>query len=101
MKSLHSGNPCGATRDAQPWARLQDGAPLPSEATDVVRWVDTAVMPCDPLTKTMSDEFLQGILDSGIWDFTQPEVSKNVKRKKQEQRRSRKKHDDESKPEDD
>ena len=81
-------------------ARLQDGAPIPSEATDVARWVDTAVMPCDPLTKAMSDEFLQGILDSGIWNFAQPEASKEVKRKKQNQRH-RKKHGDDTEYEDD
>ena len=50
-------------------------------------------MPCDPLTKTMSDEYLQDILDTNIWDFRQPEDSKMEKQRKQAQRRISKKTD--------
>ena len=70
-------------------ARLQDEQP--SECTDIVRWIDTAVMPADPLTKSMSDDFLQQILDSNIWNFEQPADSKAEKIKKQIGRKSHKK----------
>ena len=70
-------------------ARLQDEQP--AESTDIVRWIDTAVMPADPLTKAMSDEFLQNILDTNVWNFAQPEDSKAEKIKKQVGRKSHKK----------
>ena len=69
-------------------ARVQDEPP--SQPTDKCRWIDTKVMPCDPLTKSMSDEFLQNILNTNVWDFAQPDHSKAEKQRKQEQRRSKK-----------
>ena len=47
-------------------------------------------MPCDPLTKAMSDEFLQAIPDTNTWDYAQPEYSKAEKQRKQDQRRTKK-----------
>ena len=48
-------------------------------------------MPADPLTKSMSDDFLQQILDTNIWNFEQPPDSKAEKIKKQIGRKSHKK----------
>jgi len=62
-------------------ARLQDEPP--PTPTDILRWVDTHVMATDPLTKIMKDTYLQDILDSGVWDITQPEIGKRQKESKQ------------------
>ena len=43
-------------------------------------------MAADCLTKPMSDAFLQGILDSGLWCVKQPELGKMQKEKKASQR---------------
>ena len=69
-------------------ARVQDEPP--KFPTDKCRWIDTKVMPCDPLTKSMSDEFLQDILDTNMWDYAQPDYSKAEKQRKQDQRRTKK-----------
>ena len=86
----HCGKVCGATTGGPPAldARLQDEPP--AHPTDICRWIDTKVMPCDPLTKAMSDEFLQAILDANTWDYAQPDYSKAEKQRKQEQRRTKK-----------
>ena len=68
-------------------ARLQDGPPaLP---TDVLRWIDTLVMLADPLTKPMGDALLQQVLETGIWDVTQPYLGKEIKAKKAAQRKAK------------
>ena len=64
-------------------ARLQDEPPR--NPTDIVRWIDTGVMPADPLTKSMRDDFPQNILDTNIW--TMLNGSKAVKILKQAQRK--------------
>ena len=38
----------------------------------------------------MSDEFLQAILDTNMWDYAQPDYSKAEKQRKQNQRRTKK-----------
>ena len=68
-------------------ARLQDGPPaLP---TDRLRWIDTLVMAADPLTKPMSDLFLQRILDTGRWNVSQPALGKELKARKSQQRQAK------------
>ena len=67
-------------------ARVQDGPPDEEQATDTLRWVDTRVMPTDPLTKVMAGNFLQSVLDTGVWDTTQPEKSRQEKAQKSQWR---------------
>ena len=43
----------------------------PSDATDVIRWVDTDIMACDPLTKKMEGAKLTNAMDSNYWDLRQ------------------------------
>ena len=64
--------------------RLQDGPP--ARPTDLLRWIDTHVMAADCLTKPMSDEFLQQVLDSGTWCVAQPELGRIQKERKSLQR---------------
>ena len=58
------------------------------KATDIVRWVDTDVMICDPLTKIMEPIKLTTALDSNEWNIAQPIESLMKKRVEQAQRRS-------------
>ena len=67
---------------------VYDEFPTVDEATDIVRWVDTKVMIADPLTKKMNPDCLLKVLDSNVWNITQPEDSKQDKCKKQQQRKS-------------
>ena len=67
-------------------ARVQEGPPDQDDCTDVLRWIDTRVMPTDPLTKIMKDTYLQEILGTGEWDITQPQESKDEKAKKSQWR---------------
>ena len=64
-----------------------DAAPSSSEATDLVRWVDTDIMLCDPMTKIMEPDKLHAALDTCYWDLRQPVESLEKKRAKQRQRR--------------
>ena len=75
-------------------ARLQDGPP--AEPTDRCRWIDTLVMLADPLTKVMNDAFLQSVLDSNHWDFTQTMEAKAIKQRKQQQRKAKRAEDAEA-----
>ena len=70
--------------------RLTEALPKPEDATDIVRWIDTDVMICDPLTKVMEPVKLTQALDSNEWDLTQPIESLLKKRAKQVQRRKTK-----------
>jgi hypothetical protein len=72
---------------------VYDEFPTVDEATDVVRWVDTKVMIADPLTKKMDPDCLIKVLDRNVWDITQPEISKQIKLNKQQQRKSGAKED--------
>ena len=56
---------------------------LPSNATDVVRWIDTDVMLADPLTKAMDATKLMSALDTNTWSIVQPHESIIKKRAKQ------------------
>ena len=60
---------------------------LPEEATDLVRWIDTDVMIADPLTKAMEPVKLIEMLDTNVWDITQPIEAVQKKRAKQAARR--------------
>ena len=59
----------------------------PPKATDSVRWVDTAIMLADPLTKLMSCILLMSVIASNLYDWTQPEHAKAIKIQKQAQRK--------------
>ena len=76
------------------WRKAGDdhGDPLcedlrPSDATDVVKWVDTDVMIADPLTKAMDSSKLMTALETNHWDIKQPLESVLKKKAKQLQRR--------------
>ena len=62
----------------------------PSDATDVVRWIDTDVMLADPLTKAMEADKLMTALRTNSWDLTQPIESVIKKKAKQLARRKTK-----------
>ena len=47
-------------------------------------------MPADPLTKSTSNDFLQQLLDTNVWNFEQPPDSKAEKIRKQVARKSHK-----------
>ena len=55
----------------------------PTKTTDTVLWIDTAVMPADPLTKSMKSDFLRDIIEKNFWDFRQPAAAKAIKERKQ------------------
>ena len=65
-----------------------DERPTGEERTDHVRWVDTDVMPVDPLTKIMEPEKLLEVLEMNRWDSDQPLASLQKKRVKQAQRKA-------------
>ena len=67
---------------------LRDERPPNTLCTDLVRWIDTDVMLCDPLTKQMDPYKLLTALDSNFWDLRQPPEALARKCAKQEQRRS-------------
>ena len=46
-------------------------------------------MLADPLTKPMGDALLQQVLETGIWDVTQPLLGKEIKAKKAAQRKAK------------
>ena len=64
--------------------RLMEGRP--EETTDSVSWIDTSVMPCDCLTKSMQTDTLREILDTNLWDPRQSEDAKAQKANRQQQR---------------
>ena len=72
-------------------ARTQDT--IPKNPTDIIRWVDTARMIADPLTKEMKDPLLQHVLDTNIWSFKQTDEDKEVKTRKSAYRKALKKAD--------
>ena len=51
---------------------LEDARPPEGAAADVVRWIDTDIMICDPMTKAMSSKKLYAALDANFWDLKQP-----------------------------
>ena len=59
----------------------------PNRPTDVIRWIDTAVMVADALTKLMQTVYLQTVLDSNVWCFAQTPEAKAIKARKQAQRK--------------
>ena len=65
-----------------------DERPGPDDRTDHVRWIDTDIMPCDPLTKVMQPDKLMAILETNRWDTDQQLESLQKKRRKQEQRQA-------------
>ena len=65
-----------------PDKRLLEELPDDEERTDLCRWIDTTVMACDCLTKDMSEEYLQQIIESNIWNIAQTEEAKAVKLRK-------------------
>jgi hypothetical protein len=65
-----------------PDRRLLEQLPEDSERTDKCRWIDTTVMSCDCLTKSMPEDFLVKILDSNIWNTAQTAEAKAVKLRK-------------------
>jgi hypothetical protein len=67
---------------------IRDDRPPDDRCTDLVRWIDTDVMLCDPLIKSMDPCKLLSALDSNYWDLRQPTEAIARKRAKQEQRRS-------------
>ena len=66
---------------------MTEQIPKPSVATDVVRWVETDITACDPLTKKMEGAKLTNAMDSNYWDLRQPHEALMKKRIKQAQRR--------------
>ena len=64
-----------------------DNIPDPKDATDVIKWIDTDCMLCDPLTKAMSAHKMCIALDTNTWDIRQPVDSILKKRLKQIGRR--------------
>ena len=46
--------------------------PNQNEATDILLWIDTAIMLADPLTKSMNDLALNEVLKTGYWNIQQP-----------------------------
>jgi hypothetical protein len=65
-----------------------DAKPEQHEATDLLKWVDTDIMLCDPLTKAMEAEKLVEFVSSNSWSTAQPSESMLRKRAKQAARRS-------------
>ena len=59
----------------------------PQHPTDIVRWIDTAVMVADSLTKQMRSTFLLDVLTTNVWDFAQTDEARATKARKQQQRR--------------
>ena len=51
----------------------------PDFPTDVIRWIDTAVMLSDCLTKAMDSSALRSAISSNHWDTSQPLESKEKK----------------------
>ena len=70
------------------WRRLLEKLPSQEERTDLCRWVDTAVMRADCLTKLMKEDFVLAIVDSNRWSTAQTHEAKSVRvRKAQEVQR--------------
>ena len=65
----------------------EDNIPDQKDATDVIKWIDTDCMLCDPLTKAMSTLKMCEALDTNTWDIRQPVDSILKKRLKQIGRR--------------
>ena len=65
--------------EAAPDRRLLEEQPELSERTDVCRWIDTTVMAADCLTKLMKEDFLQAVIEKGIWNSAQTAEAKAVK----------------------
>ena len=66
----------------KPDRRLLEELLPEDERTDRCRWIDTTVMACDCLTKSMSEAYLQDILDTNIWNVAQTAEAKAVKLRK-------------------
>ena len=58
----------------------------PDDPTDVLRWIDTATMVADCLTKAMKDLALNLVLYSNTWSWQQTQDMKDIKTRKQMQR---------------
>jgi hypothetical protein len=70
--------------NALPDRRLLEELPTDEERTDFCRWIDTTVMACDCLTKEMSEDFLQEIIETNIWNMAQTALAKSIKVRKSE-----------------
>ena len=67
-----------------PDRRLLEELPPIDERTDLCRWIDTTVMACDCLTKTMREDYLLAILESNKWNVAQTAEAKAIKLRKAE-----------------
>ena len=67
-----------------PDRRLLEEPPARADRTDLCRWIDTTVMACDCLTKLMKEDFLQEIIETGIWNAMQTAEANAVKLRKSE-----------------
>ena len=65
-----------------PDRRLLEELPPDDERTDRCRWIDTTVMSCDCLTKSMPEDYLMKILDTNLWDVAQTVKAKATKLRK-------------------
>ena len=59
----------------------------PKKPSDTVKWIDTAVMIADCLTKQMEEDALHAVVTSNVWNFEQTTEAKATKQRKQAQRR--------------
>jgi hypothetical protein len=62
---------------------MVDFIPKHTNATDIVRWIDTDVMPADAMTKMMDTSAILKFYTSNEWDISQAEESKLKKLAKQ------------------
>ena len=65
-----------------PDRRLLEELPCDEDRTDKCRWIDTTVMSCDCLTKSMPEDYLVKILDTNLWDVSQSIEAKATKLRK-------------------
>ena len=65
-----------------PDRRMLEEQPPLAERTDYCRWVGTTVMACDCLAKRMREDFLQNIIDTNVWNYTQTSEAKAIKARK-------------------
>ena len=65
-----------------PDRRLLEELPCDEDRTDKCRWIDTTVMSCDCLTKSMPEDYLVKILDTNLWDVSQSTEAKATKLRK-------------------
>ena len=62
---------------------MADFVPTVDKATDIIRWIDTDVMPADAMTKMMDPTAIIKFYTSNTWDISQAEESKLKKLAKQ------------------